>query len=129
MIFCFQELHCPKVAIERDVCRCSVEGISATATVVETLCYTVIVGYNLNHVYPFSSFGDVFACWLQDIVVCALLVWYKNPPVSKWAPWAALFMVFNFWVISGMCGMQVLLWLQVRALSGALHWSLHKSSD
>ena len=94
---------------------CSVEGISVTGTIVETLCYTVIVGYNLNHAYPFSSFGDVFACWLQDIVVCALLVWYKNPPVSRWAPMAALFMLFNFWFVTGICGMQVLLWLQVRS--------------
>jgi mannose-P-dolichol utilization defect 1 len=93
---------------------CSVEGISATGTLVETLCYTVIVGYNVNNKYPFSTYGDVFACWLQDIIVCALLVWYLKPKPAVWMTAAIAFMMFNYWVISGNCGMQVLLMLQVR---------------
>lgn len=36
---------------------CSVAGISVVATVVETLCYTVIIGYNWNNAYPVSSYG------------------------------------------------------------------------
>jgi hypothetical protein len=77
------------------------------------MCYTVIVGYNLNRQYPFSSYGDVFACWLQDILVVALLVYHMKPP-----PWASVaivvaFIASNWWIISGACGAEVLLGMQV----------------
>ena len=96
-------------------CACSVQGISATAVVVETLCYTVIVGYNVNNSYVFSSYGDIFACWLQNALVCALLLWYRRPPAAVCVAGSAAFLAFNYWVVSGACGMQVLLALQVRS--------------
>jgi hypothetical protein len=82
---------------------------------VETLCYAVIVGYNINNAYPFSTYGDGFACWLQNIAVCALLVWFRRPKVVLWLTAALAFLAFNYYVVSGICGMQVLIWLQVRS--------------
>jgi hypothetical protein len=93
---------------------CSVEGISIVGTVVETLCYTVIIGYNVNHYYPVSTYGDVFACWLQDLLICGLLAWYRRPTRAQAAAGLALFCAFNWWVISGRCGMQMLVAMQVR---------------
>ena len=94
------------------------EGISLTATVVETLCYTVIVGYSLFHKYVFSSYGDVFACWIQNILLCGMLAWYRKAPLRVWLPCAIAFMAYNWWVISGACGEQMLLLGQVRSLRG-----------
>lgn len=97
-----------------DVHVCSVEGISVTAMVVETLCYTVIIGYNVNHYYAISTYGDVFACWLQNLIICGLLAWYKRPTKLQMSVGAVAFTVFNWWIISGYCGMRVLIAMQVR---------------
>lgn len=40
------------------------------ATVVETLCYTVIIGYNWNNAYPVSSYG-VLSSLTSTIVTVA----------------------------------------------------------
>lgn len=91
----------------------SAEGVSVTASIVEMLCYTVIVGYNVNLQYPISSYGDVFACWIQDIIVAGLLMYHmKTPTALLWSSIAA-FCMFNYWIISGSCGMPVLISLQL----------------
>ena len=99
--------------LKGSVCLCSVEGISATSMIVETLCYAVIVGYNLNYAYPFSTYGDVFACWIQNILVCALLIYFRKPKLRVWLTGALAFTAFNAWVVSGACGVQILIALQV----------------
>lgn len=133
------------------VAPCSVEGISVVATVVETLCYTVIIGYNWNNTYPVSSYGvpscraqlrwlpartggphmrcmqcsmacyitldcgagDVFACWIQNAMLCATIAYYRRPPPQTVAVSALLFVIMNWWIISGACGMSILVGLQV----------------
>lgn len=96
---------------------CSVEGISVTSVVVETLCYTVIIGYNINHYYAISTYGDVFACWLQNLVICGLLAWYRRPTRLQLTSVAIAFAAFNWWIISGYCGMHALVAMQVWLLS------------
>jgi hypothetical protein len=99
-----------------------VEGISLTSIIVETLCYTVIVGYSVNHQYVFSSYGDVFACWIQNMLLCILLLWYRRLPVMVWLPGVLLFSAFNWWIVGGMCGEQLLLMFQVRLQSINATW-------
>jgi hypothetical protein len=79
------------------------------------MCYTVIVGYNLNRQYPFSSYGDVFACWLQDILVVTLVVYHLKPSPWAWILIIAAFGVSNWWIVSGACGADALLAMQVCA--------------
>jgi hypothetical protein len=88
-----------------------------TATVVETLCCTVIIGYNMNHYYAISTYGDVFACWLQNLVICGLLAWYNRPTRLQMVVGTILFTFFNWWIITGKCGMQALIAMQVRVIS------------
>eukprot|EP00892_Ulva_mutabilis_P006241 jgi/Ulvmu1/398/UM001_0405.1 len=91
----------------------SVAGISVVATVVETLCYTVIIGYNWNNTYPLSSYGDVFACWIQNALLCATIAYFRRPPANILVISSLLFVVFNWWIISGACGISILLGMQV----------------
>ena len=85
-----------------------------TATVVETLCYTVIIGYNINNYYAISTYGDVFACWIQNLGICGLLAWYRRPTKLQMTVGMILFIAFNWWTICGYCGMRVLTLMQVR---------------
>ena len=77
----------------------SAEGLSLTSNVSELLAFTVrlvvgdwwlVVGglsvhsealfiprsiaYNMKLNYPFNTYGDSFPCWLQDIVIIALIL-------------------------------------------------------
>lgn len=57
--------------------------------------------------------GDVFACWIQNAMLCATIAYYRKPPPKVVAISALLFVIMNWWIISGACGMSVLLALQV----------------
>lgn len=35
-----------------------------------------MVGYNLNRGYPLNTYAEVFVCYLQDIVLVALILRY-----------------------------------------------------
>ena len=91
-----------------------------TAMVVETLCYTVIIGYNVNHYYAISTYGDVFACWVQNLIICGLLGWYRRPTQLQMTVGAIAFLTFNWWIISGYCGMRALVAMQVCTNHGLL---------
>lgn len=90
----------------------SVQGISLLSNLTEMAAYTVIVGYNLSHRYPFSTFGDTAMCLLQDVVLLGLFVKFGNLPAPAAAMGTALLGGLGCWVASGSCGPTVLNALQ-----------------
>ncbi|KAI8464676.1 MAG: hypothetical protein J3K34DRAFT_525994 [Monoraphidium minutum] len=94
----------------------SCEGLSLTSVVVELLCYSVVVAYNLSQGYPFNTFGEVAACWVQDVVLIALILRFSNAP--GWAA-AALFLglaAASAWLLSPACGAATLAALQASSI-------------
>ncbi|KAK9815565.1 hypothetical protein WJX72_005908 [[Myrmecia] bisecta] len=90
----------------------SAEGLSLTANISELVAYTIIVAYNSSLGYPFSSYGEVAACWIQDVILVWLIVKYQR--LLDWKIWAgtAAFAAFMWYLASGMCDAQALSWLQ-----------------
>ncbi|KAL3131157.1 PQ-loop repeat-containing protein 3 [Trebouxia sp. C0009 RCD-2024] len=95
----------------------SAQGVSLTSNVAELVAYTINVAYNLRWGYPFSSYGEVVACWLQDVVIVGLIVRFNA--IRGWKPWlgTAGFGVFLWAVMSGVCGHEVLYGLQASTVA------------
>eukprot|EP00798_Chlamydomonas_sp_ICE-L_P006247 gene6247-2871_t len=56
----------------------SSEGLSITSVVAELLCYTINVAYHVTKQYDFSAYGEIFSCWVQDIALIGLMLWYMR---------------------------------------------------
>lgn len=95
----------------------SAQGVSLTSNVAELIAYTINVAYNLQWGYPFSSYGEVVACWLQDIVIVGLIFHFNN--MEGWRTWlaTAVFAVFFWAVMTGAVGQQVLYGLQASTIA------------
>ena len=68
--------------------------------------------------YPFSAFGDVFACWVQDLAIIALIVWFTRPNPLLVAVAGGAFVGFAAFMFSGGCPIEVLSKLQVGHVGG-----------
>lgn len=90
----------------------STEGLSLMSYVVELCCYSVVIAYNLGQGYGFNTFGEVVACWIQDIILIALV--FKD---RRTAPWvvvlaAAAFTAGCGFLLSPACPQQLLSMMQ-----------------
>ncbi|KAF6256648.1 hypothetical protein COO60DRAFT_1285343 [Scenedesmus sp. NREL 46B-D3] len=90
----------------------STEGLSLTSFIVELCCYSVTIAYNLSQGYGFNTFGEVVACWAQDIVLIALIFRFSN--TKKWVAAAVGVAVATgcVWLLSPYCPPHVLAALQ-----------------
>uniref|UniRef100_A0A383WNW5 Mannose-P-dolichol utilization defect 1 protein homolog n=1 Tax=Tetradesmus obliquus TaxID=3088 RepID=A0A383WNW5_TETOB len=90
----------------------STEGLSLTSYVVELCCYSVTIAYNISQGYGFNTFGEVCACWAQDIILIALIFRFSN--TKKWIA-AAVGIAVSLgcvWLLSPYCPRHVLCALQ-----------------
>ncbi|KAK9866383.1 hypothetical protein WJX84_006613 [Apatococcus fuscideae] len=94
----------------------SAQGISLSANVAELAAYSVMISYNVNLKYPFSTYGEVVACWIQDIILIVLILKFSN--VRDWRVWASTLLLSAgfYWMLTGSCGMQALIGLQAATI-------------
>ncbi|GIL64190.1 hypothetical protein Vafri_18167 [Volvox africanus] len=91
----------------------SAEGLSLTSNLMELLCFTVTVAYNIQQGYAFNTYGEVFACWIQDVIIVGLIFRHMRISWSIMAASTAAFAASCFWLFSPMCPMGVLSALQM----------------
>ena len=58
--------------------------------------------------YPFSTYGEVVACWLQDIVLIAIIGRYSGVESWRMLGGSALFGLFCWWLTSMFCSTSTL---------------------
>ena len=92
------------------------EGLSLTSFLSELVAYTFTMAYNVNHAYAFSTWGDTFACWLQNILIVGLIFKYRRLPVLLAVAVSATLAAVCAWLFSGAAGPQVLAALQASAV-------------
>eukprot|EP00878_Enallax_costatus_P009235 GHUV01009653.1.p1 GENE.GHUV01009653.1~~GHUV01009653.1.p1 ORF type:complete len:427 (+),score=113.68 GHUV01009653.1:281-1561(+) len=90
----------------------STEGLSLTSYIVELCCYSISIAYNISQGYGFNTFGEVVACWLQDIVLIALI--FRFSSTKKWVAAATGIAVALGcgWLLSPFCPLHILAVLQ-----------------
>lgn len=94
----------------------SAEGLSLTANVVELICYTIIVAYNIQQGYPFSTYGETWACWLQDVVLIGMIYQYMKTGWQTVVLSSVGFLVLCVVLFSGGCPVEVLGVLQLSTI-------------
>lgn len=90
----------------------STEGLSLVSYLVELCCYSVVIAYNMSQGYGFNTYGEVVACWIQDIILIALVFKDRRTP-----PWlvvlsAAAFTAGCSFLMSPACPHQLLSTMQ-----------------
>jgi mannose-P-dolichol utilization defect protein 1 len=97
----------------------SAEGLSLVAVAVELLCYTVTIAYNASRGYPLNTYGEVAACWAQDVLLVLLVLRFGAAPraaVLRHPRRAALagcaFAALIAWLLSPACPRDLLAALQ-----------------
>ena len=58
--------------------------------------------------YAFSTYGEVAACWVQDIVLVGLIARHMRTGHKRLAAAAAGFAVYCWWLVSGLCSVETL---------------------
>ena len=58
--------------------------------------------------YAFSTYGEVAACWVQDIVLVALITRHMRTGHKRLAAAVVAFAVYCWWLVSGLCSMETL---------------------
>ena len=95
----------------------SVAGLSLTANASELIAYSITFSYNYRLGYGFSTYGELVSCWIQDIVLVGLLLYYGRG-VSKRTLAAALgYGALLYAFMSGAVPMPVLTWLQASTIA------------
>ncbi|KAG2438499.1 hypothetical protein HXX76_005050 [Chlamydomonas incerta] len=95
----------------------SAEGLSLTSNLVELLCFTVTVAYNMQQGYAFNTYGEVFACWIQDVIIVGLIFKHMRLSLPVVAASTAAFAVACAWLFSPMCPIDVLSGLQLSTVA------------
>ncbi|KAK9825708.1 hypothetical protein WJX74_000345 [Apatococcus lobatus] len=94
----------------------SAQGISLSANVAELAAYSIMISYNVNNRYSFNTYGEIVACWVQDVILIVLILKFNN--VRDWRVWGAtiLFTAVFYWMLTGSCGMPALIGLQAATI-------------
>ena len=58
--------------------------------------------------YAFSTYGEVAACWVQDIVLVGLIARHMRTGHKRLAAAVAAFAVYCWWLVSGLCSVETL---------------------
>lgn len=95
----------------------SARGVSLTASIAELLAYSITCAYNFRLGYAFSTYGEVAACWLQDIALVALISRHIRNSGKRLVVGTVAFVVYCWWLSSSHCSMNVLRMLQASTIS------------
>lgn len=94
----------------------SAEGLALTSVVNELLCYTIVLAYNYSKAYPFNTYGEAAALWLQDVFIIMLIYKYRDFPAYVWAGSVLALALGSVYLFSGACPAEVLSALQLATL-------------
>ncbi|CAK0740472.1 hypothetical protein CVIRNUC_001253 [Coccomyxa viridis] len=94
----------------------SADGLSLAAQYSELIAYSITLAYNLRHRYPFSTYGDTAACWLQDIILVLLIAKYRKQLGPKVIGSGVLIGLGSWALCSGAVSMQMLAALQASTI-------------
>ncbi|KXZ52179.1 hypothetical protein GPECTOR_10g808 [Gonium pectorale] len=86
----------------------SAEGLSLTSNAVELLCFTG---------YAFNTYGEVFACWVQDAVIVGLIFRHMRLSGRVVAAATAAFAAACAWLFSPACPIELLSALQLSTIA------------
>ena len=99
--------------------RRSAEGVALSSFAVEFVAYTVTAAYNLRRGFPFSTYGEIWFCWMQTIGLLALVMHFQRTPRARAA---ALTLALAAWasllLLSGAVPLPALMALQAAAPVG-----------
>ncbi|KAG2430659.1 hypothetical protein HYH02_013657 [Chlamydomonas schloesseri] len=95
----------------------SAEGLSLTSNLVELLCFTITVAYNMQQGYAFNTYGEVFACWIQDVIIVGLIFKHMGLSLPVVAAATAAFGAACAWLFSPLCHIDVLAALQLSTVA------------
>lgn len=95
----------------------SARGVSLTASIAELVAYSITCAYNFRLGYAFSTYGEVAACWLQDIALVALISRHIRNSGKRLVVGTVAFAVYCWWLSSSHCSMKVLRMLQASTIS------------
>jgi len=56
----------------------SAKGLAITSTYLELFAYTIIIAYNFQKGYDFSTYGEVIFIFIQNIILLYLITYYQN---------------------------------------------------
>lgn len=56
----------------------STGGLSMTSILVESIGYSLMVGYNMHYNYPFSTYGELVFLLIQNILILSLFLFYDH---------------------------------------------------
>jgi hypothetical protein len=73
--------------------------------------------------YAFSTYGEVAACWVQDIVLVGLIARHMRTGHKRLAAAAAAFTVYCWWLVSGLCSVETLTGADSQRPSMADYWA------
>ncbi|KAK9800256.1 hypothetical protein WJX73_008298 [Symbiochloris irregularis] len=94
----------------------SVQGLSESANLFEFVAYTIMLAYNYRLNYAFNTYGEIVACWLQDIVLAGQIVHYSRKPGLREFAMVGAFAVAFWALMSGFCNLQILTYLQASTI-------------
>ena len=80
--------------------------------VVELCCYSVTIAYNVAQGYGFSTFGEVVACWVQDVLLISLILRFSGAPVRVGVALGVGIAAGCGWLLSPACPAPLLAGLQ-----------------
>ncbi|GMH45216.1 hypothetical protein BSKO_13173 [Bryopsis sp. KO-2023] len=75
------------------------EGISIASIVSEVVAYIITTAYNVRKNYPFSTYGDVVMCNIQNVVLLGAILWFKEDrKLHLVAAGGLILALFAYWV-------------------------------
>ncbi|KAF5833855.1 hypothetical protein DUNSADRAFT_9692 [Dunaliella salina] len=97
--------------------------VVSTKAVAVVLGYAVLIGSCFRSLpqilkgYAFNTYGEVFACWLQDIVLVALIFRHTNTPLPFAAAAGGVFALLCSYLFQpGACPLHILGFLQLSSV-------------
>jgi mannose-P-dolichol utilization defect 1 len=68
----------------------SAEGLSISSYILETASFLINLAYNIRSGNPFSTYGEVSLILVQDVLICAMILFYSGKASQTGALMAAL---------------------------------------
>lgn len=85
------------------------EGISIGSILSEIVAYVITTSYNVRKSYPFSTYGDVVMCNIQNVVLLGAIFWFKDDVKPHLVGLTVLALaLFTWWV--ALCSTPTQLW-------------------
>jgi len=84
----------------------SVYGLSFSMFILELIGYTISLAYSINSKFPLSTYGELFAITLQNMVIVYLLFSYTNN-MSAFFAGAVAYVAVAFTLFSGIVPLHI----------------------